>query len=1106
VLELNSTAALNINSMGTLDIGTGTFRTSGDLSNSGSFTATESGGDIGTVIFDGNGATGGLTQDLSGDFNTGNSFQEVVVGDSAQVDPENTNFTVRGPFTVQNDGSRSGGGIWGSGTGESATVQYEGFDFSVNGDGEFFSSEISFNNPSADAGSDPLFASGEVFSRVLITGGGTFVQVNESFTANDRLTVASGDSLDLESPGTLTVNDDFENNGAFTPGSQTVAFEGQTDTGGGDPGAQDCSGVETSDGDCEQDLLGTGEFDLGPIDVDLDDTRVVLSQGNQAPVKPRIQTLTIDPGSDNSNVQFVLDDSDLDIESNLINNGSFRAGNKLVSFIGGTSLLRSPRTLDFARVRISSASTPAVTLDTTNFTVDTLDVENGKLLVDSKDTLRVQGKLRLDGGDGDDGNDGLVSVEIDNANGGRGVLTDKAVLEYVDNNGSTGIDGTVQGTLVKQRSLEGGAQWRYMASPLGTSGETDTFEALFEQGLNTQDLWTQGFTGSDAPNADPSTSNVLFYDETADGLANQNDEGWTSISAASDNMMSGKGYPIFVFTDNDFFTSGQQGGFPKTIDADVEPASKLSYDYTQSDGSAVSGGGPGLDVTDNQPDDSSVSEDEGWNLLGNPYLARVDWDDFNRNNVDDVVWVWDPVNEVYATWSTSMQSGAGTSQTLDGGIIAPLQGFFVKANAFSSLNLEIPDITTVQSDTTGDVFLKSAPSAARPLAESSSSLPPLVGFDVELGSLKRGTSVGFVEGASFQKDSKGDGYQFGFGDTGPQLALFTLLDNGNALTLNALPRDLPEEDEVVVPMDAKVDGCRADDTAFEGEATLTWPKLRNVPAGWSLELVDTRTNERINLTGGTRSQYTFTIESEMSDSECASKRVRPNASSRTTPSPAQPSVLNTTSATNAKDTSSTPDARFELIVESTAVLPVELTSVNGRVDDQDAILTWETASETNNAGFQVQQKRDGSFSDLEGAFVEGAGTTEESQSYRFRVEDLDAGSHTFRLKQVDTDGSSTFSDPIDVNVGLAGDYNFTTYPNPVSTRATVEFAVKEKEEVTIALYNTLGQRVKTIYRDTPPAEQTRQIALDTDGLSSGLYILRLQSEGVSATQRITVVK
>ena len=122
------------------------------------------------------------------------------------------------------------------------------------------------------------------------------------------------------------------------------------------------------------------------------------------------------------------------------------------------------------------------------------------------------------------------------------------------------------------------------------------------------------------------------------------------------------------------------------------------------------------------------------------------------------------------------------------------------------------------------------------------------------------------------------------------------------------------------------------------------------------------------------------------------------------------------------------------------------------------------------------------------------------------VEGLDAGTHTFRLKQVDTDGSATFSDPLDVKVGLSGEYSLSTYPNPVQGQATVQFAVKEQEEVTISLYNTLGQRVKTLYRDTPPAEQTQRATITTEDLSSGLYIVRLRGKSFTATQRVTVVK
>ncbi len=189
-----------------------------------------------------------------------------------------------------------------------------------------------------------------------------------------------------------------------------------------------------------------------------------------------------------------------------------------------------------------------------------------------------------------------------------------------------------------------------------------------------------------------------------------------------------------------------------------------------------------------------------------------------------------------------------------------------------------------------------------------------------------------------------------------------------------------------------------------------------------------------------------------------------------------------------------------------SALPVEFTNVSGQVEEQDAIIEWSTASETNNAGFEVQKKSDGSFTSLDGAFVEGAGTTDQPQSYSYRVEDLDAGTHTFRLKQVDTDGATSFSDPIEVDVGLSGSYNFSTYPNPVKEQATIEFAVKEKANVTVSLYNTLGQRVKTIHRGRTPAEQTQRVALDANGLSSGLYFVRLQGAGFTATKRITVVR
>ncbi|NBC15802.1 MAG: hypothetical protein GVY18_00640, partial [Bacteroidetes bacterium] len=126
------------------------------------------------------------------------------------------------------------------------------------------------------------------------------------------------------------------------------------------------------------------------------------------------------------------------------------------------------------------------------------------------------------------------------------------------------------------------------------------------------------------------------------------------------------------------------------------------------------------------------------------------------------------------------------------------------------------------------------------------------------------------------------------------------------------------------------------------------------------------------------------------------------------------------------------------------VLPVELTSFDATVDGEDVILRWATASETNNAGFDVQVlDADGaakSWSTL--AFVDGHGTTTEPRSYHHRTATLEAGTHTFRLKQIDFDGAFEYSPEVEVVIGLPEQYVVEpAYPNPFNPEATLRFAV-----------------------------------------------------------------
>jgi hypothetical protein len=177
-------------------------------------------------------------------------------------------------------------------------------------------------------------------------------------------------------------------------------------------------------------------------------------------------------------------------------------------------------------------------------------------------------------------------------------------------------------------------------------------------------------------------------------------------------------------------------------------------------------------------------------------------------------------------------------------------------------------------------------------------------------------------------------------------------------------------------------------------------------------------------------------------------------------------------------------------------------AVNGAA----AQLRWTTATETNNSGFAIQHAAPGQDF-LRVGWRDGAGTTTETQTYRFRVAGLSPGAHRFRLKQVDVDGTTSLSDVLDARVGLSSQAVMTdAAPNPVRGQATLQVGVQSTQPVTVELYNLLGQQVRTLHRGTLPGGRMQQIDIRTSGLSSGIYIVRMQGASFSKTQRLTVVR
>ena len=185
-------------------------------------------------------------------------------------------------------------------------------------------------------------------------------------------------------------------------------------------------------------------------------------------------------------------------------------------------------------------------------------------------------------------------------------------------------------------------------------------------------------------------------------------------------------------------------------------------------------------------------------------------------------------------------------------------------------------------------------------------------------------------------------------------------------------------------------------------------------------------------------------------------------------------------------------------------VPVELVSFNGSVLGKVVSLNWITATEINNLGFEVQRRADGEYHTL--GFVEGNGTTTESQSYGFIDENIENGIYYYRLKQMDLDGTFEYSNEIIVEVNIPVDYFLSqNYPNPFNPSTTIKYSIAADGFVTIKVFDLLGKQVLTLVNEHQQAG-TFDVSLDGSNLASGVYYYQLKSGNFIATKKLMLMK
>lgn len=207
-----------------------------------------------------------------------------------------------------------------------------------------------------------------------------------------------------------------------------------------------------------------------------------------------------------------------------------------------------------------------------------------------------------------------------------------------------------------------------------------------------------------------------------------------------------------------------------------------------------------------------------------------------------------------------------------------------------------------------------------------------------------------------------------------------------------------------------------------------------------------------------------------------------------------------------------------------ATLPVELVSFTGIISGNQVTLKWQTATETNNYGWEVENQRmetealegsrsndpsraSGSRSEWEKVgFVAGKGTTTEPQSYVFEFPVTRNSSPViFRIKQIDLDGTASYSKILALNSVPATFGLYQNYPNPFNPSTTISYFIPEKGFVKLTLFDVLGREITTLVNQEKEAGLDA-VTLDARLLSAGTYYYSMTFNGKTETRSMVLVK
>ena len=201
-------------------------------------------------------------------------------------------------------------------------------------------------------------------------------------------------------------------------------------------------------------------------------------------------------------------------------------------------------------------------------------------------------------------------------------------------------------------------------------------------------------------------------------------------------------------------------------------------------------------------------------------------------------------------------------------------------------------------------------------------------------------------------------------------------------------------------------------------------------------------------------------------------------------------------------------ATVATLAEVTDIVPVEMLTFTASVNSSDVRLLWSTASELNNRGFEIERSVNDQNDFAAIGFVDGKGNSTEINYYSFIDEPQLSGVNEiyYRLKQVDFDGTFSYSDVVNVTYDVPAEFVLRqNYPNPFNPSTTINYFVPEESFVSIKIYDFLGREVRTVVNETK-STGSYELLFNASSLPSGTYFYVMTADNYSNTKKMVLMK